>query len=173
MLPIDEFLFMFIYTFFFLKIRILNPLSSLSQYIQKYEEGEKNFSIDVVSDDEIGSVIKEFRHMKNTLNEKYDLIERVSITDELTGTYNRKYYNKKMLELLEIYKRYETKFSILLYDIDDFKLINDNYGHAVGDKVLVKMSSYVNTLLRSSDYLFRIGGEEFIVLLPETSQKKQ
>ena len=99
-------------------------------------------------------------------------LEQISISDELTKLYNRKYYNQKIIELLSLYKRYNNKFSIVMYDIDDFKNINDTYGHHTGDKVLVEMSKLVQSLLRKTDLLFRIGGEEFIILIPQTNMKK-
>lgn len=67
-----------------------------------------------------------------------------------------------------LYKRYGNTFSILMYDIDRFKKINDLYGHQVGDDVLVQMSALIKSQLRESDFIFRIGGEEFVILLPET-----
>jgi len=93
----------------------------------------------------------------------------MSITDVLTKTYNRQYYNEKVSELIFLHKRYKTPCSVIMYDIDNFKHINDTYGHVMGDKVLIEMSKLIKALLRSSDYLFRVGGEEFIVLLLETT----
>jgi len=95
-------------------------------------------------------------------------LELMSITDELTTLYNRKHYNDKIYELISLYKRYNTKFSIMMYDIDNFKNINDTYGHYIGDKVLIDMSKLVKSFLRKTDLLFRVGGEEFIILIPET-----
>ncbi|MDQ7083847.1 MAG: GGDEF domain-containing protein [Sulfurovum sp.] len=110
---------------------------------------------------------QEFERMRTVLDEKYTLIEQIIITDELTQIYNRKFYNDKVLECMSLYHRYQTPFCIIMYDIDNFKNINDSYGHSIGDKVLIQMSALVQSLLRDSDYLFRIGGEEFIVLLPQ------
>ncbi len=90
-------------------------------------------------------------------------------TDELTQLNNRKSYNERLIELLSLKKRYNKSFSVLMYDIDNFKNINDTYGHNVGDTVLVKMSELVKSHLRENDYIFRIGGEEFIILLTETN----
>lgn len=95
-------------------------------------------------------------------------IQEQTYIDELTKLYNRKSYNKRLEELLSLKKRYKTKFSMLMYDIDDFKCVNDTYGHKTGDEVLVKMSQVVKSILRENDYIFRIGGEEFVVLLTET-----
>ncbi len=96
-------------------------------------------------------------------------IELQSYIDELTKLHNRKSYNERIEELLSLKKRYATPFSMIIYDIDNFKYINDTFGHKIGDKVLIKMSELVRSHLRESDYLFRIGGEEFVVLLTETN----
>jgi len=96
-------------------------------------------------------------------------IELQSYVDDLTKLNNRKSYNERVEELLALKKRYKTPFSMIIYDIDDFKYINDTYGHKVGDNVLVKMSALIKSLLRESDYLFRLGGEEFVILLTETN----
>lgn len=96
-------------------------------------------------------------------------IEDQAYIDELTKVNNRKSYNKRLGELLSMFNRYKTPFSILMYDIDDFKKINDLYGHQAGDKVLVEMSKLVDSCIRENDHLFRVGGEEFIILFPHTT----
>jgi len=103
------------------------------------------------------------------LKEKLELL---TFIDDLTKLYNRKSYNENLEKLLFQYKRYNTPFSIIMYDIDDFKQINDTYGHSVGDDVLVEMSKLIKLHIRESDYIFRIGGEEFIILLTETQIDK-
>ena len=99
-------------------------------------------------------------------------LKEQSYMDELTNIYNRKFYYKKISELLSIYERYKTPFSILMYDIDDFKNVNDTYGHAVGDDVLIEMSRLIDSHIRTSDYHCRIGGEEFIILFSEIDLSK-
>ncbi len=98
-------------------------------------------------------------------------LKKQSYIDPLTKTNNRRSYEKKITKLIALHKRYTTSFSVIMYDIDDFKKINDTYGHNVGDKVLIEMSALVQSTLRVNDSLCRIGGEEFIILLPETSQE--
>ena len=95
-------------------------------------------------------------------------LELQSNTDYLTKLNNRKSYNEKIKELVSRKQRYQTVFSMIMYDIDDFKYINDTYGHTVGDSVLIKMSKLVKSHLRETDHIFRIGGEEFVILLTET-----
>ncbi len=87
-----------------------------------------------------------------------------TLLDELTGIKNRKAYNLKIKSLLAVFKRYQTPFSLISIDIDDFKSINDNYGHDIGDKVLQKFSTLIGANIRQTDHLFRIGGEEFVIL---------
>jgi diguanylate cyclase (GGDEF)-like protein/PAS domain S-box-containing protein len=87
-----------------------------------------------------------------------------TLLDELTGIKNRKAYNLKIKSLLAVFTRYQTPFSIISIDIDDFKKINDTYGHDIGDKVLQKFSDLIEVNIRQTDHLFRIGGEEFVIL---------
>ncbi|WP_455755685.1 diguanylate cyclase [Sulfurimonas sp.] len=128
--------------------------------------------VDITAEIESQKQKEEIKHQYALLDEKYKIIETMSITDVLTKTYNREFYNEKISELISLHKRYKTPFSIIMYDIDNFKHINDTYGHIMGDKVLKEMSKLIKTLLRSSDYLFRVGGEEFIVLLSETTMEE-
>lgn len=93
--------------------------------------------------------------------------ERVSLTDHLTGLYNRKMFDNVGKKLISNYKRNASEFSLISFDIDYFKKVNDTYGHDTGDVVLKKLSSYVLSKTREQDYLFRIGGEEFSILIPD------
>ena len=88
--------------------------------------------------------------------------------DELTNCYNRKAYNERIAEKFHLYDRYQTNFAIATYDIDDFKNINDTYGHDIGDKVLIEISKEIKSIIRKTDLLFRVGGEEFIIIFPKT-----
>jgi diguanylate cyclase (GGDEF)-like protein len=107
---------------------------------------------------------------KQKLHEKK--LFSLSLTDELTQLDNRKSYYIRIKELITLYKRYGIPFTILMYDIDDFKHINDTYGHNIGDKVLIDMSKDVKKNIRKNDYLFRVGGEEFVILLSDTNLDK-
>ena len=98
--------------------------------------------------------------------------ERMAVTDKLTGLYNRyKFYLVTSQEINRA-KRTGRPFSVILFDIDDFKTINDRYGHDVGDYVLRTIAKILRKNLRTYDYIFRWGGEEFIVLAPETDAQK-
>ncbi len=111
---------------------------------------------------------KKYREIAEELASKNILLETSAVTDVLTGLKNRLYFNQRVNEEFERFKRYETKLSLLMIDIDHFKRINDTYGHDIGDEVLKKVSSELQNQLRKIDLIARWGGEEFILLLPET-----
>jgi diguanylate cyclase (GGDEF)-like protein/PAS domain S-box-containing protein len=101
------------------------------------------------------------KQMENDLRE-------ISIRDELTKTYNRRYIMKKLEDEFFLSQIKNTAFSIALLDIDNFKGVNDNFGHLFGDEVLIKFSNTIKKNLRKTDYLGRIGGEEFIIIFSNT-----
>ncbi|PKH02615.1 GGDEF domain-containing protein [Psychromonas sp. MB-3u-54] len=108
-----------------------------------------------------------------SLNTGLDIIricelEKESSTDPLTGVYNRRHMDKCLQEEIAKAQRYKFDLSLLLIDLDNFKLINDQHGHQVGDQVLTEMSALVVQELRSFDVMARYGGEEFLVIAPNT-----
>ncbi|MGA1845923.1 diguanylate cyclase [Deferribacter abyssi] len=96
-----------------------------------------------------------------------DLMKK-AILDELTMAYNRRYFNLVVNEEIERAKRYRQKLGLIIFDIDFFKKINDTFGHQAGDYVLKKLSNIIKKNIRTTDILFRVGGEEFAILLPNT-----
>lgn len=100
--------------------------------------------------------------------QRMQVFHDLSMRDELTGAYNRRYFNEKLEEELNRCGRNNRSFSIAVMDIDFFKKINDTYGHQVGDFILVQLVRFIQARLRKSDFVARLGGEEFILLLPET-----
>lgn len=96
---------------------------------------------------------------------------QLAITDALTGLYNRRYFEKVLPQELERARRYNQPFSILLIDADNFKKVNDTFGHPMGDRVLATIGRTINKTLRTVDFAFRYGGEEFIAILPESDIK--
>jgi diguanylate cyclase (GGDEF)-like protein/PAS domain S-box-containing protein len=103
--------------------------------------------------------ITEERHLQNKLWE-------MSVTDVLTGLFNRRYLDMTMTSEVERSLRYKTPLSILMFDVDHFKKFNDTYGHDMGDKVLQATAATAKATLRSADLPCRYGGEEFLIILP-------
>jgi diguanylate cyclase (GGDEF)-like protein len=98
-----------------------------------------------------------------------DELRLASLTDGLTGAYNRRYLLQKLGEEIERAKRYGNELSVILFDLDGFKAINDTFGHRVGDEVLVKVAATLRACTRDVDVSGRYGGEEFLVVLPHTA----
>ncbi len=109
-------------------------------------------------------------HVQSALTNahKYDAIRRQVVTDHLTGLYNRRYFTKRADEEIQRALRHQAPLSLLMGDVDHFKLVNDNYGHATGDRVLQAVAGILRDALRGTDVCARYGGEEFAVLLPHT-----
>ncbi|MBI4334819.1 MAG: diguanylate cyclase [Chloroflexi bacterium] len=96
-------------------------------------------------------------------------MEQLAITDMMTEVYNRRYFDARLAEEISRHSRYGGGFSLVFCDLDDFKNYNDTYGHRVGDDILRQVAQAARESLRSVDLVFRYGGDEFALLLPETS----
>ncbi len=96
-------------------------------------------------------------------------LQALSVIDEVTGLYNRRQFSFSLRQELNQSLRYQTDFSCLMIDIDHFKNVNDTFGHGFGDFVLKTFSKRLKQLIRETDIAFRYGGDEFFVLLPNTS----
>ncbi|GAB4434549.1 MAG: hypothetical protein OHK0040_05540 [bacterium] len=101
----------------------------------------------------------------------YKETKELSLTDQLTGLANRRYFDAKIDYEFSRFKRYERPFSLLMLDIDHFKKINDTYGHQSGDIILKTLGKIIADFIRKSDFAARYGGEEFAVIMPETSKE--
>lgn len=96
-------------------------------------------------------------------------LRKIAIRDKLTGLYNRNFFDNIIEEQLERSDRYDETISMAILDLDNFKEVNDNWGHPIGDELLKMISRTIENTIRSSDILIRFGGEEFLVLMPQTT----
>ena len=133
-------------------------------------------------DESIASELEKIKYINTSLKSELEAARRVlekqrkaienikelSLKDHLTGLYLRRYMNEVLENLIYTYNRYKKVFSIIMMDLDDFKNINDTYGHLAGDEVLKAIGSILRRFTRQSDIPVRYGGDEFIVILPET-----
>ena len=109
--------------------------------------------------------------MKMTQEKKLQA-EKEAKTDILTGLLNRRAYYEISSSEHQRLQRYHRDFSVIMLDIDDFKKVNDNYGHHEGDRLLQSVASTIRENMRDNDYAFRMGGDEFLILLPETNEEQ-
>ncbi len=120
---------------------------------------------------EYESAIHDLRERRSMLEIEAAALRNEVLTDPLTGLLNRRAFDQNLEHAVHQWERHRRSFVLLLGDVDHFKLINDRFGHPVGDEVLQEMAARIRSSLRRSDLAFRIGGEEFAVLLSETTLK--
>lgn len=94
--------------------------------------------------------------------------KELTFQDSLTGLYNRRFFKKQLGNLRRLHLRHQVPFSLVLLDIDNFKQLNDTHGHLKGDEALELIAESIQDTIRNEDYVCRIGGEEFAILLPMT-----
>ncbi|PQJ97318.1 sensor domain-containing diguanylate cyclase [Chromatium okenii] len=109
------------------------------------------------------------RKLKQTLSLQTTALRELSIRDQLTSLYNRSYLTECLAkEAIRVQRRHLTNLSLIVIDLDHFKSINDRFGYAVGDQVLIETARLTRSCVRNSDYIFRYGDEEFLVILTDT-----
>ena len=116
----------------------------------------------------IGRTIFKFLSGGNLENAYHEEIYRLTTIDGLTQIFNRRYFLEQLEREVSRSKRYRRELSLIMFDIDKFKKINDTYGHLAGDAVLKQLSNVVRAKIRREDIFARYGGEEFAIVLPET-----
>lgn len=157
---------------------ISKPIYSLVRQSKKIEKQDFNISKIDTSIHEILLLSSAFSNMsksiydyQTSLEEKNEELERLSITDKLTGLYNRAKLDSVLNKEFEKATRYNDIFSVIIMDIDFFKSVNDNFGHQIGDDVLKESAKILSSCIRTSDTLGRWGGEEFLIICPNSKQE--
>jgi diguanylate cyclase (GGDEF)-like protein len=117
------------------------------------------------------SVLASFAAMSIENAKLHQETHQMAIMDALTGIHNRRYFDEVLPQEFERAHRHGLSFSLLMIDVDNFKQFNDLYGHHLGDRILATIGRVLRKTLRSIDFAFRYGGEEFVVILPETALK--
>ncbi|MFQ5707187.1 MAG: diguanylate cyclase [bacterium] len=151
----------------FLCLPLINENGIILGLLNLYRKGKSSFSAQDIELFRKTSEQLSFAIDKAVL---YEHTKELSITDELTGIFNRRYFNQRFERELQRSKRYNHSLAVLMLDIDHFKNYNDLNGHIMGDQVLKKVAVTLESNLRKADILARYGGEEFVILLPEISK---
>ncbi len=118
-------------------------------------------------ENKISEKIKDIKKLEESLA----LEKRNSYIDSLTGIYNRKYLNENAQQIVNLAERFNQSVQLLLLDLDNFKQINDNLGHIVGDNILKKVAEKIRSVARHTDTYVRLGGDEFFIILPGTDSE--
>lgn len=148
------------------------PINTMSRAAQHFAEGYPVSGLPLERSDEIGVLARSFQRMQNQIRQQLaellrrrSELEQLAQHDSLTGLPNRLLFAEHVERALTSARRDETRLALMFIDIDKFKLINDNLGHAFGDLLLKEFANRIRSVLRESDTPARIGGDEFVVLL--------
>ncbi|MDB2405433.1 diguanylate cyclase [Arcobacteraceae bacterium] len=140
---------------------IISPIFDEKKNIIYYES--------IVKDITLEKVLKNFNEeLELQVKEKTKELEKLAMTDKLTGVFNRVKIDNDLESNFDYFKEFDENFSIILIDIDNFKNVNDTYGHQVGDIILQEVTSQIQSHIRSTDVLGRWGGEEFLIICPKS-----
>jgi diguanylate cyclase (GGDEF)-like protein len=162
---------------------IVTPLQHLINAANSIADGDLDVRLPVTRNDEFGHLTQIFNQMADKLRHSHaevvatnkamqqqnQLLETLSITDGLTGLYNRSKLDVILKDELARFKRNQRPFAVLMMDIDYFKTLNDSYGHIAGDEVIAAVAKILSQSIRSVDYAARYGGDEFIIIMVETT----
>jgi diguanylate cyclase (GGDEF)-like protein len=154
-----------------LGLLIVRPLQRLTRAAAKVAAGDLAVDLPAGGTGEIGYLTQVLNTMVARLRERESQgeLERLSVTDALTGLYNRRHLMGTLANEVQRSRRLRRTFSVLLADVDHFKAYNDTYGHLAGDTALVKTAEILRKMTRAVDSVARYGGEEFVVMLLETT----
>lgn len=187
------FVFFLVALFFALVLNysIISPVRKLTTALNKMSEGQNDINFHHITTDEIGAMKQAYEKLRRKIlqgdiykarvshqqkeivyrKSQQDHFQHMALTDALTGAVNRHYFNAALGKEIISVNEHGRPLSIMLLDIDHFKNINDRYGHGVGDEVLIMFYRTCKEAVRNSDIVARIGGEEFVVVMPGTELK--
>ncbi|MBB1312085.1 diguanylate cyclase domain-containing protein [Aliivibrio sp. SR45-2] len=157
-------------TIFFMKRNLFDPLNLLLSSTEKMRAGEKLDISDVVEKNEMGHLLMAFFKMNEAVHEKTEVLAYKAHHDELTGLKNRSMVSTELQYALHHGEKTETKVAVYFIDLNKFKQINDTLGHQVGDEVLKETAKLLIETVRSKDGVFRLGGDEFLIIAQDISQ---
>ncbi|MBE0527959.1 MAG: diguanylate cyclase, partial [Thermoleophilia bacterium] len=144
------------------------PLRRLANGARAIAGGATRQRVDIESRDELGEVAEAFNTMSEQLSKAFAELERRSNTDGLTGLLNHRAMHQALAVEMARSRRYGNAYSLLLLDIDDLKLLNDTHGHPAGDRLLSQVGRILGEHTRQADIVGRVGGDEFMLIMPET-----
>ena len=155
-----------------LKTSIAIKLSKITRHVDTFRTTEEKRKLQMeIRVGELASKVHNLESESDVLRKRIEEEQKNSMLDALTKVPNRLAWDQRMEHEFNRWKRYQSPLVIVVWDIDDFKKVNDTYGHKAGDKVLVTIATLLKDQVRETDFIARFGGEEFVMLLPETELK--
>jgi diguanylate cyclase (GGDEF)-like protein len=158
----------------YIYIIVLTGKNSKQDLVQGLEAGADDYIVKPIHQSELRVRLKgacRILELETSLNKSMAEIRELSVRDRLTGSFNRVYMDHQLAQEIMRASRYHHILSILMCDLDHFKIVNDTYGHLAGDEVLRTCVDHITSSFRNGvDWLARYGGEEFVIVLPETDQ---
>jgi diguanylate cyclase (GGDEF)-like protein len=145
------------------------PLKRMAKAVSEVSGGNYNVQLPLNRRDELGEVAHAFNVMAVHLRENFEKVLNMANHDGLTGLYNARFFHETLSREMELARRTGRAISLIIFDADRFKRINDRYGHPLGDQILQHISRVAHSVLRGYDLLARYGGEEFIAMLTDTT----
>lgn len=158
------FIFMAVITALFIRSKLYQPLSMLIEGTAKMERGEKQEVADFLPNDEMGYLLSRFYRMSEVVHSKAEALDYEASHDALTGLKNRAKLELELEDTIASLKNNE-KIALMFMDLNKFKILNDTLGHDVGDAVLVETAKRLQDSVRSDDDIYRLGGDEFIIVI--------
>lgn len=149
-------------------IAYAEPVNAISRAVHNFAYSDHLPDLPETYKDEIGELMANTQGALKKLHSMLHNMHELSIRDELTGLYNRRFFSEQAEMLLIRAMRYEEPLTLIFVDIDNFKNINDQFSHQVGDHALRQISTILSDTARGSDLTARLGGDEFVILLPNT-----
>jgi diguanylate cyclase (GGDEF)-like protein len=151
-----------------LGLLIVLPIERLSRAANRVAGGDLDVDVPTSGGGEVAQLSGVFNGMVQRLREGREELERMSVTDELTGLVNRRRLTTELEREVQRSERHNHSCAVLMLDVDKFKHFNDKYGHQAGDVALQRLAQILRKSVRAVDTVARYGGEEFLVILPET-----
>lgn len=149
----------------------LSHLISTTKRITTSNDYTTEFTMEA-SQDEVGDLSIAFKEMMSQIKKRDLSLQQLAYYDRVTNLPNRHYFEEKILQAIENAQRYGTSFYLMMLDLDDFKIVNDTLGHTMGDLLLLRIGERLMLTLRNSDAIFRIGGDEFSVIVENIPDEK-
>ncbi|NVJ92130.1 MAG: EAL domain-containing protein [Methylocystaceae bacterium] len=160
--------------YFQLKFMIARPINSLTKLISEIvynTDLSKRINNTDSPISEVSHLSQYFNKLLHTVQEYHNQLQEFAVKDPLSGLYNRRKFDEFLTHEINRAKRAKNSFCVIILDLDNFKHINDSYGHPVGDLVLKEVASILQQASRRTDIVARLGGDEFALLLPETNNE--